>query len=117
MQPVSDILLGWTTAPNGRKLYVRRLNDAKIKPLVDTFSAEMLELYAEACAWVLARAHAKAGDVSAMISGYLGLSSDTFDIAMGEFATAYADQTERDHGVLEAAVRKGLVVVDEAPGR
>jgi uncharacterized protein (DUF2252 family) len=109
MQPVSDIFLGWTTAPNGRQFYVRQLHDAKIKPLVDTFDAEMLEIYAQACGWVLARAHAKASEISATISGYLGSSSDTFDNAMGKFALAYADQAERDHSALRTAVKKGRI--------
>lgn len=51
----------------------------------------------------MARAHAKAGD-AATISGYLG-KSDVFDQALGEFALAYADQTERDHAALKAAVK------------
>jgi hypothetical protein len=42
------------------RVYVRQLHDAKIKPLVETFDAEMLDVYAQACGWVLARAHAKA---------------------------------------------------------
>jgi len=109
MQPVSDIFLGWTTAPNGRCFYVRQLHDAKIKPLVETFDAEMLDVYAQACGWVLARAHAKASKISATISGYLGSSSDAFDVAMGKFALAYADQAERDHAALKAAVRKGKI--------
>lgn len=113
LQPVSDIFLGWTTAPNGREFYVRKLHDAKIKPLVETFNAEMLEIYAEACGWVLARAHAKASDLAATISGYLGSSSDAFDTAMGRFAVAYADQTERDHAALETAVRQGRISVDK----
>jgi uncharacterized protein (DUF2252 family) len=110
MQPASDIFLGWTTAPNGRQFYVRQLHDAKIKPLVETFNAEMLEVYAQACGWVLARAHAKASAISATISGYLGSSNEQFDAAMGKFAAAYADQTERDHAMLEAAVRKGKII-------
>jgi uncharacterized protein (DUF2252 family) len=109
MQPASDIFLGWTTAPNGRQFYVRQLHDAKIKPLVETFNIEMLRVYAMACGWVLARAHAKASDVSATISGYLGPSSDQFDVAMGKFALAYADQAERDYAALRAAVRKGKI--------
>ncbi|MGY8664015.1 DUF2252 domain-containing protein [Bradyrhizobium sp. UFLA05-109] len=109
MQPASDIFLGWTTAPNGRHFYVRQLHDAKIKPLVETFDAGMLDVYAQACGWVLARAHAKASEISATISGYLGSSSDAFDTAMGKFALAYADQAEQDHAALKAAVRKGLV--------
>jgi uncharacterized protein (DUF2252 family) len=109
MQPASDIFLGWITALNGRQFYVRQLHDAKIKPLVETFDAETLDAYAQACGWVLARAHAKASEISATISGYLGSANDTFDMAMGKFALAYADQTERDHAALKAAVRKGQI--------
>jgi uncharacterized protein (DUF2252 family) len=109
MQPASDIFLGWVTGANGRQFYVRQLHDAKIKPLVETFDAEMLDTYAQACGWVLARAHAKASEISATISGYLGSSNDAFDTAMGKFALAYADQAERDHAALRAAVRSGEI--------
>jgi len=109
MQPVSDIFLGWVTAPNGRHFYVRQLHDAKIKPMVETFGAEMLDIYATACGWALARGHSKISEISATISGYLGSSSDEFDEAMGKFALAYADQVERDHAALKAAVRTGTV--------
>ena len=111
MQPASDIFLGWVTAPSGRQFYVRQLHDAKIKPLVETFNAEMLEVYAMACGWVLARAHSKASEISATISGYLGSTNDEFDTVMGKFALAYADQAERDHAELKAAVRKGKITV------
>jgi hypothetical protein len=77
---------------------------------VETFDAEMLDVYAQACGWVLARAHAKASKISATISGYLGSSNDAFDVAMGKFALAYADQAERDHAALKAAVRKGKII-------
>ena len=110
MQPASDIFLGWVTAPNGRQFYVRQLRDAKIKPLVETFDAGLLDAYAMACGWVLARAHAKASEISATISGYLG-SSSRFDEAMGQFALAYANQAERDYGALKTAVRKGEITV------
>ncbi len=109
MQPASDLFLGWVTARTGAQFYVRQLRDTKIKPLVETFDAEMLELYARACGGVLARAHAKAGGVSE-IAGYLG-SSERFDEAMAQFALAYADQSERDHAALRAAVRRGDVDV------
>ena len=111
MQPASDIFLGWVTAPNGRQFYVRQLHDAKIKPLVETFNAEMLDVYAMACGWVLARAHSRASEISRTISGYLGSSTDEFDTAMGKFALAYADQAERDHAALKAAVQKGKITV------
>jgi hypothetical protein len=34
---------------------------------------------------------------------------DQFDLALGEFAIAYADQTERDHAALVDAVKTGRV--------
>lgn len=108
MQPASDQFLGWVTAEaTGKQFYVRQLRDAKIKPLVETFDSDMLLIYAKACGWVLARAHAKAGDV-ATICGYLG-GSGQFDEAVGDFSIAYADQAERDHAALKAAVRRGKI--------
>ncbi|MCA3288720.1 MAG: DUF2252 domain-containing protein [Roseomonas sp.] len=113
MQPTSDIFLGWVTGANGVHFYVRQLRDAKIKPLIETFDEEMLDLFAKSCGTVLARAHAKAGGVS-QISGYLG-SGEDFDEAMGRFGIAYADQAERDHAALKAAVRQGKVrIMQEA---
>ena len=44
------------------------------------------------------------------ISGYLGKNAQ-FDEAMGKFALAYADQAEKDHAALRAAVRTGIVEV------
>ena len=109
MQPASDLFLGWVTSKtSGKQFYVRQLRDAKIKPLIEAFDSELLTIYAKACGWVLARAHAKAGD-AATISGYLG-GSDQFDEALGNFSLAYADQAERDHAALKAAVRKGKVI-------
>ena len=107
-QPASDMFLGWTTSADGSHYYVRQLRDAKIKPLIETFDAEMLRAFAKACGWALARAHAKAGE-AAGVAGYLG-ASDEFDEAMGDFGLAYADQAERDHAALQAAVRKGDIV-------
>jgi len=110
MQPASDLLLGWVTGPEGRHFYLRQLRDVKLSPVVETYDAEMLSIYAKACGWVLARAHAKAGDPWT-ISGYLG-KQDEFDKAMGKFALAYADQAERDHAALAAAVRPGIIEVN-----
>lgn len=109
MQPASDIFLGWLTGPTGRQFYVRQLHDAKLKPAIESFDAEMLAIYGKACGRVLARAHAKSGD-AATISGYLG-AKDVFDKAVGDFAVAYADQAERDHAALKAAVRTGRITI------
>ena len=108
MQPASDLFLGWVTAElSGKQFYARQLRDAKIKPLVETFDAELLLSYASACGWVLARAHAVAGN-AAGISGYLG-SNERFDETLGDFSVSYADQAERDHAALKAATRQGKV--------
>ena len=109
MQPASDLFLGWGIGPEGRHFYIRQLRDAKLSPLVETFDAEMLSIYGKMCGWALARAHAKAGDPWT-ISGYLG-NGGQFDDAMGKFALAYADQAERDHAALKAAVSAGIVEV------
>jgi hypothetical protein len=110
MQPASDIFLGWVTGRTGQSLYVRQLRDAKIKPMVETFDAEVLDIYGMICGWVLARAHSKVSELSSTISGYLG-SSDVFDKAMGRYALAYADQAERDYAAMKAAVKKGKIKV------
>jgi uncharacterized protein (DUF2252 family) len=109
MQASSDIFLGHTIGPLGNQLYVRQLRDAKIKPLVETFDRSMLKAYAKACGWALARAHGKASHPW-LVSGYLG-TSEAFDEAMGDFAVVYADQAERDHAALKAAVKAGRIQV------
>lgn len=108
MQAASDIFLGWTTGPAG-DFYVRQLRDAKMSPLVETFSHAMFDAYAVLCGRNLARAHAKSGDART-IAGYLG-KSDQFDEAIAKFSVAYADQAERDHAALEEAVRRGTIEV------
>jgi uncharacterized protein (DUF2252 family) len=105
MQSASDLFLGWTATADGRHFYVRQLHDMKIKPMVELFTPGLLGQYAQACGWALARAHARSGDAAA-ISGYLG-KGDAFDLALAAFAVAYADQNERDHAALVAAVRAG----------
>ena len=101
MQSASDIFLGWMKLANGRHFYVRQLRDTKIKLVPEDWSESHLATMAAVLGGVLARAHARSGD-SAVISGYLG-ETEQFDEAIADFAIAYADQTERDHAVLEQA--------------
>jgi uncharacterized protein (DUF2252 family) len=108
MQPATDVFMGWATGRMGRHFYVRQLRDAKIKPLVEAMDAAAMAYFAKVCGWVLARAHAKASTDELIMAGYLG-KQDNFDEAMGRFAVAYADQTERDHATLKAAVRSGKI--------
>jgi len=77
---------------------------------VESLSPDELVLYAGLCGWALARAHARSGD-RVQIAGYLG-KSERFDVAIADFAEAYADQTERDHAALCAAVKSGRITAD-----
>ncbi len=106
-QSASDIFLGWTAFADGRQFYIRQLRDTKVKPEAELWDGSDIVEAAEFMGAVLARAHARSGD-SAVISGYLG-QSDEFDRAVADFALAYADQTEKDHATLEAAVRSGRI--------
>ena len=74
--------------------------------LEEMSKSEWME-YVSICGWTLARAHARTGD-AAKIGGYLG-KSEAFDDAVGKFAVAYADQTEKDHDTLLKAIRSGCV--------
>ncbi|MBF7729211.1 DUF2252 domain-containing protein [Pseudomonas sp. N040] len=109
MQSSSDIFLGWTRGRAGRDFFVRQLRDMKVSVPVEKVTPQQLRHYAGVCGLTLARAHAKSGD-AATISGYLG-KSDTFDEALGDFALAYANQTEQDHAVLVKAVNAGKLEV------
>jgi hypothetical protein len=107
MQAASDMFLGWYTGAQGRQFYVRQLADAKIKPVVEIMKPQNLKNYAILCGWALARAHARSGD-AAVLTGYVG-NSTAFEDAVTDFSEAYADQNERDHEALVAAVRAGKV--------
>lgn len=106
IQAVSDIFLGWGRAA-GIDFYVRQLRDMKGSVDVALLTPKRMALYGALCGWVLARAHARSGD-AARIAGYLG-NGATFDQAIVRFATAYADQTERDHAALVEAIKRGRI--------
>jgi hypothetical protein len=111
MQASSDIFLGWArakpTSGKAEDYYLRQLRDWKSSPVIEEMQPRSMGIYARLCGWTLARAHARAGDRIA-IAGYLG-SSTKFDNAVADFAEAYADQNERDHAALAAAVTAGRV--------
>jgi uncharacterized protein (DUF2252 family) len=100
-QSASDIFLGWTQVGT-RHYYVRQLRDMKASVPIDKLRPDELTEYASACGAALAEGHARSGD-SAAIAAYLG-SGDPFDRAIGKFAVAYADQTERDYAAYVAAL-------------
>jgi uncharacterized protein (DUF2252 family) len=115
MQAASDIFLGWCPAigldGRSRDFYVRQLWDWKRSAEVERLSPRGLEVYARMCGQTLARAHARSGDRIA-IAAYLG-AGDAFDQAIAEFSEGYADQSERDHAALVAAIESGRIAAED----
>jgi hypothetical protein len=109
MQAASDLFLGWTRL-GSTDYYIRQLRDMKLTVNIETLIPNGFIEYCRFCGWALARAHARSGD-AAQISGYLG-RSDAFDRAIATFAETYADQTERDHALLVAAVQSKQIPVE-----
>lgn len=111
MQTRPDFLLGWyrLTGWDGqeRDFYVRQLWDGKASIDVSRLSPVGLRAYGEACGWTLARGHARSGDRIAM-AAYLG-KKDTFERAIAEFASRYADTNDEDHSRLLRAIADGRV--------
>ena len=111
MQATSDIFLGWHSSDfSDRDYYWRQLKDMKGSAEVGAMGYDHFRTYAGVCAWCLARAHARTGD-EAGIYGYIG-KNDAFSEAIGDFALAYADQTERDYQLLVEAVKSGRVAAE-----
>ena len=106
LQSLGDPLLGYTTI-DGRHYFVRQMKNLKASMPIEFLTGEPFEFWGWVCGALLARAHARTGDI-AKIAGYIG-KSDAFATALAEFAEAYGDQTERDHAALVEAVRTGRV--------
>jgi len=109
-QSATDIFVGWGSL-RGNDYYVRQFRDMKIIPSTGLIAQRLVE-FATACGGTLARAHARTGDPMA-IDGYIG-KGPQFTEATAEFAHLYADQNERDHAQLVAAIAEGKV--DSHPG-
>jgi len=112
LQAASDIFLGWMQSEAGHHFYVRQLRDMKSSVDLDTLTPASFQEYGEFCGWALARAHARSGD-AAQIAGYLG-QSETFETAIADFATVYAQQNNQDYQALVQAIKSGKVVAREA---
>jgi uncharacterized protein (DUF2252 family) len=106
LQTISDTLLGWTTV-DGRPFQVRQFRNRKGSVDMATLRVAELDDYARVCGTLLARMHAHTADPR-LLAGYCG-KNEVLDEAVATFAMAYADQTERDHADLLAAIRAGRI--------
>ncbi len=110
LQTVSDPLLGWTTI-GGRQYYVRQFRNMKGRLPIDGIAPTSMVDYVAVCGRLLAKGHARTSGAS-MIAGYVG-QGDNLDRAITAFAKSYADQTEKDHASLVAAVRSGRIASEQ----
>ena len=114
MQAATDIFLGWQRISGldgvTRDYYVRQFHDWKGSADVETMDVPGATLYSRLCGATLGRAHARWGDRIA-VAAYLG-KGPSFDRAIAQFASVYADQNERDHAAFAAAVTSGRLVAE-----
>ena len=82
-----------------------RVDFEKGSAVVEAMLVPGAAIYAHACGWTLARAHARSGDPVA-IAAYLG-KSDRFDRSITDFALRYADQNEQDFQAFTKAIESG----------
>ena len=110
MQATPDALLGWHSIDVGgssRSFYVRQLYDQRASVALDRLSLAQLRSYGRACAWVLARAHARSGRASE-IAGYVGDGRQCAR-AVGAFALAYRERNAKDFRAFTKAVAQGRI--------
>jgi uncharacterized protein (DUF2252 family) len=106
LQPLSDLLLGWTSI-GPHEYLVRQLNDHKGSIDLQRLRGGGLKSLALVAGELLARGHARSGD-ACRIRGYCGAGGKMAK-ALGDFAVEYAAQTETDYQVFVAAIKSGKI--------
>ena len=106
IQPLSDLLLGWTTI-GPHEFLVRQLNDHKGSIDLQLLRGGGIESLALVAGELLARGHARSGD-ACQIAGYCGPGGKVAR-AVSAFAAAYADRTEADYRAFRAAIKSGRI--------
>jgi len=106
VQPISDLLVGWTTIGPHHYL-VRQLNDHKGSIDLQNLFGAGLNRLAVVAGELLARGHARSGD-ACEIRGYCG-SGVKIVKALRDFACEYADQTEADYQAFVRAIKSGKI--------
>ena len=104
IQPVSDLLLGWTQI-GGHQFLVRQLNDHKGGIDIENLRGTGLKSLAGVAGELLARGHARSGDALA-IKGYIG-TGDKVVAAITRYAMDYAEMADKDYLVFKKAIERG----------
>ncbi len=103
IQPLSDLLLGWTRIGE-HDFLVRQLNDHKGGVDLDQLRGEGLNGIAAIAGELLARGHARSGDPLA-IKGYIGTGNKVSN-ALVKYGVAYADVTRSDFEAFQKAIKE-----------
>ena len=114
IQPLSDLLLGWTSIA-GDDYLVRQLNDHKGSIDLQTLRGDGLKSLAAVAGELLARGHVRSGDALA-IKGYIG-SVERIAKSIVKFALRYADVTNDDFSCFKKAIKTGRVKIEPQPKR
>ena len=104
VQPISDLLLGWTRIGQGDFL-VRQLNDHKGSVDLSRLQGAGLATLAALAGELLARGHARSRDALA-IASYAG-SGDKIIRAITHYGRIYAEWTTEDFHAFKGAVANG----------
>ncbi|MBV9938318.1 MAG: DUF2252 domain-containing protein [Acidobacteriaceae bacterium] len=104
IQPLSDLLLGWTSI-DGHDFLVRQLNDHKGSLNLLNLRGNGLSSLAVIAGELLARGHARSGD-ALHIKGYIG-SAGKIIKAIAKYGAGYAEVTQGDFHAFQKAIGAG----------
>ncbi|MFD7917983.1 DUF2252 domain-containing protein [Streptomyces sp. NPDC059740] len=102
---------GFRVPVGSRAFQVRQFRNRKGRVETARLSPPRLVEYARLTGTLLARAHARGADAR-RTAGYCG-KGERLDEAVADFAVAYADRTEADHGALLKAIAGGRLAVEQ----
>lgn len=106
IQPLSDLLLGWTRMGK-QDFLVRQLNDHKGSIDLKQLRGEGLNSLAVIAGELLGRGHARSGD-PLIIKSYIG-SGDKVVKSLLHFALEYASITQSDFASFQKAIKEGRI--------
>jgi uncharacterized protein (DUF2252 family) len=104
IQPLSDLLLGWTSI-DGKDFLVRQLNDHKATVDLKSLRGDGLSSLAVIAGELLARGHARSGD-ALEVKGYIGSCGKVVK-AITKYAMDYAELTQADFHAFQKAIGAG----------